>query len=108
MTTSDRTTPGAVRARTLRDDLLDDLRQAAPMPTAPPMRDVSIELSPVRVVSVREPVDPPAPAGPETPTIDVRVTPLQWWRPRITTLDDGSGLVVGVGPVQVYLAGFRR
>lgn len=108
MSAVDRPPARSGRARTLRDDLLDDLRQAAPMPTAPPVPDVSTALSPLRVVSVREPVDPTAPAGPETLTIDVRVTPMQWWRPRITTLDDRSLLVLGVGPVQVYLAGFRR
>lgn len=108
MSAIDRPTSRSGRARTLRDDLLDDLRQAAPMPTAPPSPNVPVALSPVRVVSVRQPAAPPAPAGPETPTIDVRVTPLLWWGLRMRTLDDRPGVVLGVGPVQIYLGGFRR
>lgn len=109
MTAVDRSLPRAGRARSLRDDLLDDLRQAAPMPAAPPTRaDVSVALAPVRVVSVRQPADRPDPAGPETPTIELRVTPLLWWGLRMKILDDRTGFVLGVGPLQIALGGVRR
>ena len=109
MIATDQSLPRAGRARNLRDDLLDDLRQAAPMPAAPPTpADVSVALAPVRVVSVRQPADRPHPAGPETPTIELRVTPLVWWGLRIRTLENRPGFVLGVGPVQIALAGFRR
>ena len=106
MTAHDQSLPRVGRARNLRDDLLDDLRRAAPMPAAPPA--LSVALAPMRVVSVRQAADRPDPAGPETPTIQLRVTPLLWWGLRMRTLDDRPGFVLGVGPVQIALAGFRR
>jgi hypothetical protein len=92
MTATNRSTPRPVRTRPLRDDLLDDLRQAAPMPTAPPKPDV-----PVPVV-----------AAPETPTLELCVTPKLWWGFRMKTLGETPGVVIGAGPVQISLTGFRR
>ena len=89
MTATARSTP---RTRPLRDELLDDLRQAAPMPTAPPAPDI-----PVPVVSV-----------PETPTLELCVTPKLWWGFRMKTLGETPGVVIGAGPVQISLTGFRR
>ena len=92
MTATARSTPRPVRTRPLRDDLLDDLRQAAPMPTAPPEPDI-----PVPVVS-----------APETPTLELCVTPKLWWGFRMKTLGETPGVVIGAGPVQISLTGFRR
>ena len=92
MTATARSTPRPVRTRPLRDDLLDDLRQAAPMPTAAPKHDI-----PVPVVS-----------APETPTLELCVTPKLWWGFRMKTLGETPGVVIGAGPVQISLTGFRR
>jgi hypothetical protein len=79
------------------------------MPTAPPTpANVSVALAPVRVLSVRQPAASPGPAGPETPTIQLRVTPLAWWGLRMKTLDDRPGFVLSIGPLQIALTGFRR
>lgn len=85
-----------MRGRTLRDDLLDDLRQAAPMPAAQPAREVSVPVT----------IEPPR--GPEAPTVDIAVTPRFWWGLRMKTLSEGPGVVIGAGPVRISLTGFRR
>jgi hypothetical protein len=100
MSATDQTTARPMRTRpmrnrTLGDELLEDLRQAAPMPVAQPAREV-----PVPVASV--------PATAEAPTIDVRVTPRLWWGLRMKTLGEGPGIVIGAGPVRISLSGFRR
>jgi hypothetical protein len=99
MTAADQSAPRPVRRRTLRDELLDDLRQAAPMPAAPP----------TPVVAVQDvPAGPPAPAGPERPTVELHMSPRFSWGLRMKTLGEGPGVVIGAGPVQISLTGFRR
>jgi hypothetical protein len=92
-----------MRTRTLGAELLEDLRQAAPMPVAQPAREV-----PVPVASVPAKTDGHPPAGAEAPTIDVQVTPRLWWGLRMKTLGEGPGVVIGAGPVRISLSGFRR
>ena len=102
MSAVDRSTPRSGRARTLRDDLLDDLRQAAPMPTAPATPHVSLPVAPVR-----QPADRPAAARLETASFELRVTPRLWTGLRVQ-FRGGGGLVLDAGPVQLSLTGFRR
>jgi hypothetical protein len=108
MSTTDQSTARTMRTRPMRsrslgDDLLDDLRRAAPMPAAQPSRDV-----PVPVVSVPRTVEKPRRPVTEAPTIDVAVTPRFWWGLRMKTLSEGPGIVIGAGPVRLSLTGFRR
>jgi hypothetical protein len=102
MSTTDQSTARPMRTRTLRDDLLDDLRRAAPMPAAQPERDV-----PAPVATAVRPAGPP-PAGTEAPTVGIAVTPRLWWGVRMATLGEGPGVVIGAGPVRISLTGFRR
>jgi hypothetical protein len=97
-----------MRSRTLRDDLLDDLRQAAPMPAAAPVPEISVPVASAPVRSVHPAAGRPDPATPETPTLELRVTPRLWWGLRLKTLGEGPGVVIGAGPVQISLTGFRR
>jgi hypothetical protein len=106
MSATDQSTARSMRARpmrnrTLGDELLDDLRRAAPMPVAQPSREVAVP-----VESVPAAGGPPADA--DAPTIDVRVTPRLWWGLRMKTLGEGPGIVIGAGPVRISLSGFRR
>ncbi|MGY1679303.1 hypothetical protein [Geodermatophilus sp. SYSU D01176] len=90
MTTDDR--PPALRGsrrRTMQDDLLDDLRQATPVPVAP-------------TAGERAPEDPVAPGG--QPSLHLEVTLQRWSWPRLRVLPGGSGLSVGIGPVRVSCA----
>ena len=101
-------TPRPVRPRALRDDLLDDLRQAAPMPTAPLKPEIPVPVVSAPAGSAPRPVGRPAPAAPETPTRELCVMPRFWWGFRMKTLGEAPGVVIGAGPVQISLTGFRR
>ena len=86
------------RGRSLRDDLLDDLRQGStrtPGPGAGPGAGPA-----------SEPRPSPAPST-QTPTVELRITPRSWspaeWRP----LPRGGGFVLSVGPVRLSL-GLRK
>ncbi len=103
MTASDQFRPSAVRTRTLRDDLLHDLRQAAPMPPQPQRSDVHAE-----IVLAERTADRPHRGSPRTPTLELRVTPKRWWGLRMKTLGEEGGFLISVGPVQLSLTGFSR
>lgn len=97
------------RSRPLREDLLDDLRQAAPMPVARPAFDIPVPVvasSPVPPAP--QPAGRPAPAAPDTPTLELCVARRIWWGFRMKTLGETPGVVIGAGPVQISLTGFRR
>ncbi len=98
MTTMKPATTPSRRPRTLQDDLLADLRQAAPMPVAPLEANLSAPVPPERL----------DPTLQETPTIDVRVTPRQWSTPSMRAGGTGTGLVYTVGPLRVSFTGFGR
>jgi hypothetical protein len=93
MTASD---PGA-RRRSLSEDLLEDLKQGpprapSPSPAAPP----------------RPPTPPPAaveaePESPQTPTVELRITPRSWSPAGVAPLPDGGGVAVSLGPLRVSL-----
>jgi hypothetical protein len=79
----------------LQSELLADLRIAAdarPLPT-----DAVRPGPPPLPVSQGEPLRPP------TPSLDVRLTPLRWARPRLVSPAVGLGVGVRLGPVQVSL-----
>ena len=84
------------RPRALQDDLLADLRQAAPMPVVPLEADHSAPVP--RLDATLQ----------ETPTIDMRVTPRQWSTPSMRSGGTGTGLVFTVGPLRVSITGFSR
>ncbi len=96
MTAMEPTTTPSPRPRTLQADLLADLRQAAPMPIARPKEDHSASV----------PAERPDPTVPETPTVDVRLTPRHWSAPSIRPPGTGTGLVVTAGPVRISIRGF--
>ena len=98
MTRTKTTSTPSRRPRALQDDLLADLRQAAPMPVAPVEANHSGPVPPERA----------DPTLPETPTIDVRVTPRQWSTPSMRAGGTGTGLVFTVGPLRVSFTGFGR
>jgi hypothetical protein len=108
MTATAPSIPGAARPRSLRDDLLDDLRHAAPMPTAPPKHDIPVPVASAPGRPAPRPAGVPAPAAPETPTVELCVAPKFWWGFRMKTLGETPGVVIGAGPVQISLTGFRR
>ena len=108
MTATARTTARSVRSRPLRDDLLDDLLHAAPMPTAPPALDIPVPVASAPGRSVGRPAGRPAPAAPEKPTVELCVAPKFWWGFRMKTLGETPGVVIGAGPVQISLTGLRR
>ena len=107
-TTTAQSSPSPVRTRSLREDLLDDLRQAAPMPAAPPTPELSVPVVPRAVGSARGRVARPAPVDPGTPALELRVTPQRWWGLRLRTLGETPGVVIGAGPVQLSVTGFHR
>ena len=92
MTASD---PGA-RRRSLTDDLLADLEQGAPRTSTP-------------VPSPRQPLAPvPAtveavPEAPQTPTVELRITPRSWSPAGVASLPDRGGVAVSLGPLRVSL-----
>ena len=83
----------AGRGRTMQHDLLDDLRQATPVPIVP----TAAERAP------RPPERPEAEERP-APSLHLHVTLQPWSWPRVGLLPGGSGLSVGIGPVRMSWA----
>jgi hypothetical protein len=86
------------RPRTLQDDLLDDLRQAAPLPVARPSSDHPVPTPPER----RESSD----AG--ALTVELRLTPRRWSALSVRKPPVGAGLVVTAGPLHLHFRGLGR
>ena len=84
------------RPRALQEDLLDDLRQAAPMPVARPCLD-----QPVSV-----PAEQSESTGPQAFTMELRLTPRSWSALSVRT--PPTGLVVTAGPLHLHLRGLGR
>jgi hypothetical protein len=84
------------RALTMQDELLQDLRQATPMPVVP----TAVGQTPWR------PPECPDSRDRQTPSLHLHlhVTVQRWSWPRVGLLPGGSGLSVGIGPVRVSLA----
>ncbi len=96
MTTADKVRPRVKRPRALQDDLLDDLRQAAPMPVPQPVHRAAPPPEERRGTAwVRTPMS--------TPTLELRVTLWQWSTPGVRRLR--GGVVLSAGPVRISLTG---
>lgn len=74
-------------SRTLQDDLLQDLRQTAPMPDPRPAA--------ARPRAKRPPVD----TGTTSPAVEVRVTRTRWLAPSMRLA--AKGVVLSAGPISV-------
>ncbi|WP_448627724.1 hypothetical protein [Geodermatophilus sp. URMC 64] len=85
------------RRSSLQDELLADLRTAAPIPVTP-----------------AEPAEAPSepatvPAERRNPTFEMQVTPLRWARPKVAAAPErGAGLLVSAGPLRIQLSGLKR
>ena len=99
MTTADEIRPRAKRPRALQDDLLDDLRQAAPMPVPHPAQRSAPPPEERRGTAW---VQTPTPK----PTLELRVTLWQGSAPGVRRLR--GGVVLSAGPVQISLTGLVR
>ena len=93
-TTKHSTTPSR-RPRTLQDDLLDDLHQAAPLRVARPSPDHPATTPAGRLEST----------DPEALTVELRLTPRNWSTPSVRRPTGGAGLVVKAGPLRLHVQG---
>ncbi len=95
MTTARRPAP---RPRTLQEDLLDDLRQATPMPAGPP--------------AGHQPAPAPPAAAPAEPRsalgVELRVTPQRWTAVSWRSLPGWTGFVLSAGPVRLSIGVLPR
>jgi hypothetical protein len=87
MTASATSASEAPRPRTLQDDLLEDLRQTAPMPDPRP--------GPPRPRAKRAPLETGAPA----PAVELRVARNPWRSPSMRLAS--KGVVLSAGPISV-------
>jgi hypothetical protein len=99
MSTTKPSASGSRRTRTLQDDLLDDLRQAAPSPVAPPSSSGH---------PVPSHVEQLGSTAPQALTVELRLTPRCWSALSVRTHPVGAGLVVTAGPLQLRLRGLGR
>ncbi|MGK5114855.1 hypothetical protein [Geodermatophilus sp. CPCC 205506] len=97
--------PPSPRPRALQDDLLADLRQAAPMPVGRP-EPAHPASAPAQPSSA--PAQPSETTDPQTPVVDVRVTPFRWSAPSLRPGGAGRGLVLTAGPVRISTTGRGR
>ena len=77
------------RPGTLQDDLLQDLRQTAPMPDPRP--------------GAHRPTPSPAEGREKSPTVEIRLTRTRWLPPSMRRPSGGPGLVLSAGPISVSL-----
>lgn len=98
MTTAPRT---GARARSLQDDLLDDLRRGPATTSAAPVTGASVA-SPPEVASKTSVI-----AAAPTPAVELRITPRSWSSAGLTRRPDGDGLTINLGPVCLSLGRLR-
>jgi hypothetical protein len=91
MSTTEVAATRARRPRPLKEDLLEDLRHAAPMPVARPLLDQAAPAEP-----------PDSTAGPEALAVELRLTPRRWSALSVQKLPVGKGLVVTAGPLHLH------
>jgi hypothetical protein len=89
---------------TLQDELLADLRVAAPIPVTPPKTATPKTATPK--TGAPEPEAPQAPAA-DTPTVSLRVTPWHWARPSLHHVP-GERPTLRVGPLHLSVTGFAQ
>ena len=82
--TADRPTTRSPGTRSRQDDLLEDLRATTPVPA--PLQRPTIPT-----------------AAPGTPSVEVRLTPLRWSLPGAAPVAEPSGVLLSLGPLQVFL-----
>jgi hypothetical protein len=89
--------PGA-RRRSLSEDLLEDLKQGVPRTPTP------MPAKPATAASASAPeVEEATPEAPQTPTVELRITPRSWSPAGVTPLPEGGGVAVSLGPLRVSL-----
>jgi hypothetical protein len=98
MSTTKLSAPGSRRPRTLQDDLLDDLRQAVPVPVARPSSGHAVPTPAERLEST----------DPAALTVELRLTPRRWSALSVRTPSNGAGLVVTAGPLHLHFRGLGR
>jgi hypothetical protein len=82
-----------VNRGSLQDELLADLRVAAPIPVSrPDAGRPAVEATPVE----------------ETPTVALRLTPWRWARPSVRRRGGEQRLELTAGPLRISLTGFDR
>ncbi len=91
MTASENAPSGPARLGTLQDDLLQDLRQTAPMPDPRPGAHRP------------RPKQPSAAGGEKSPGVELRVTRTRWLAPSMRLASGGQGVVLSAGPISVSL-----
>jgi hypothetical protein len=79
--------PRGGRSRTMHNDLLQDLRQAAPAALTPPAEDRSPR--------------PPRRTSLQTPAAELRFTPRRWSAPALRPLPGRDGLALHLGPFRL-------
>jgi hypothetical protein len=92
MTGTENLLPRTPRARSLQDDLLQDLRRTTPLPPRPPALARSRGEQ-----SGKE-------RGTEAATVEVRVTRSRWTSLRVRSNPGRSGIEVSAGPLRLSLA----
>ncbi|HLM07880.1 MAG TPA: hypothetical protein VK402_22115 [Blastococcus sp.] len=105
--TADRSRPAVERPGSFQDDLLADLRQAAPMPADRPV-------APRPVIARTLPLS--SPPLPDTlpvlvrevrvtpPTIELRLSSQPWSMPALRRRQGPPGLELSAGPIRLALA----
>ena len=103
---SDHRRPAPDRPRSLQEDLLADLRQAAPMPAEPTIapRTVIARTLPPSPLPVPAALPVLARATSTTPTIELRLTRQRWSMPCLRQHSDAFGIEFSAGPVRLSLA----
>jgi hypothetical protein len=92
MTGTENPHPRAPRARSLQDDLLQDLRRTTPLPPRPASAGRSRSENPATK------------SGTEAATVEVRVSRSRWTSLRVRSNPGRSGFEVSAGPLRLSLA----
>jgi hypothetical protein len=82
--------PRAMRAHTLHEDLLADLRGTTPTPTPRQGR----RAAPRRAATAAAPA----------PAVELQVTPTRWTAPSVRAVPGGSGVLLTAGPIRLSLS----
>ena len=85
------------RPRTFEEDLLEDLRQTAPVSDSPSSGS-----------RPRGTAAPAADARQSAPTVELRVTPTRWRSPSMRQAAGGQRMVLSAGPLSVSVDLPRR
>jgi endonuclease YncB( thermonuclease family) len=92
MTRPTGTSPRAAAAPSIQEDLLDELRRAAPIPPAPRPAP-----------RTAQPEARPRPTAADGTTVELHVAPQRWSPPRVSGHPGRAGLIASIGPVRLSL-----